>query len=450
MTTLTAYKEYYKQIARLGAPILVGQLGMLVVGFADNIMVGHYSTEALASASFVNNIFNTIIFACIGFTYGLLPLVGALHGSAAKDAAGRIGALVRNAVAINVGFSLLLTVVMTALYFNLHRLGQPEELLPLIRPYYLLYLGGMVPVSLFNCFAQWSYGIKNTTMPMWTVLIANALNIAGNYALIYGHFGLPEMGLTGAGISTLVSRLLCPAVMIGWFCVAKGNRPYRQGYAAARLQRRQLRTIWATSLPVCLQMAFESGSFSFAAIVAGWLGTVPLAAFQIIVIVGMMGFTLYYAIGSAIAVLVSNEGGTGSAASMRRAGWAGYHVMLVVAACSSTALALFARQLTLLFTTDAAVLAAVGVLVVPLVLYQLGDATQVAFANALRGTSRVMPMLWIAFVSYIVIGAPATYIMAFPAGMGLYGIMLSFSVSLFLAGGLFLWFFLRATRPPKT
>lgn len=446
MSIVSAYMTYYKQIVKLGAPILVGQLGMLIVGFADNIMVGRYSTEALASASFVNNIFNTVLFSCIGFTYGILPLAGALHGSKGNDVAERIGALVRNAVAINVAFTLMLTLVMTGVYFNLDRLGQPEELMPLIRPYYLLFLAGMVPVSLFNCFAQWSYAIKNTMMPMWTVLVANALNVLGNYMLIYGHFGFPELGLTGAGISTLLSRLLCPAVMIAWFCASKGNRAYRRGYAGSRVGLGQLRRIGATSLPVCLQMTFESGSFSFAAIVAGWIGKVPLAAFQVIVVVGMLGFTLYYAIGSAVAVLVSNEAGTGSARRMRQAGWAGYHVMLVVSVCSSAVLALFARELMRLFSDDPAVLAAGVVLVFPLVLYQLGDATQITFANALRGTSRVMPMLWIAFVSYIVIGAPATYIMAFPAGMGLYGIVLSFSVSLFVAGGLFLYFFLRATR----
>lgn len=449
MSILSAYTAYYKQILKLGAPILVGQLGMLVVGFADNIMVGQYSTEALASASFVNNIYNTVIFSCIGFTYGILPLAGALHGSSGRGVAERIGALVRNAVAVNMAFTLFLTLVMTGLYFNLHRLGQPAELLPLIRPYYLLFLAGLVPVSLFNCFAQWSYAIKNTLMPMWTVLVANALNVVGNYALIYGHFGCPELGLTGAGISTLVSRLLCPAAMIAWFCLAKGNRGYRRGYAGARLSPELLRSVWSTSLPVCLQMTFESGSFSFAALVAGWIGKVPLAAFQIIVVVGMLGFTLYYAIGSAIAVLVSNEAGTGSARRMRQAGWAGYHVMLLVSLCSSAAMALFARELMGLFSTDPAVLAAGAVLVFPLVLYQLGDATQITFANALRGTSRVMPMLWIAFVSYIVIGAPATYIMAFPAGLGLYGIVLSFSVSLFLAGALFLCFFLRATRQER-
>ena len=92
------------------------------------------------------------------------------------------------------------------------------------------------------------------------------------------------------------------------------------------------------------------------------------------------------------------------------------------------------------------VLALAGTLLFPLVLYQLGDATQITFANALRGTSRVMPMLWIAFVCYVLVGIPATYLLGIAGGMGVYGIILSFSTSLFLAGALFLIFFLRATR----
>lgn len=179
---------------------------------------------------------------------------------------------------------------------------------------------------------------------------------------------------------------------------------------------------------------------------SGWLGAIPLAAFQIIVITGTLGFCVYYSVGAAISVVVANVAGSGDTALMRRAAWQGYHIMLVLMTCSSLIFALAGRTILGVFTDDPVVLAAAVALIFPLVLYQLGDATQITFANALRGTSHVMPMLWIAFVSYVVVGIPATYLLGFPAGMGLYGILLSFSVSLFLAGALFLVFFLRATR----
>ncbi len=435
-------KNYYNDIIRLGLPILVGQLGMIVTAFADNIMVGRYSTEALASASFVNGVFNVVIFCCLGFTYGLTPLVGAMFGQKRMH---DIGALMRNGLYLNMTYSMALTAALGLLYFHLHRLGQPYELLPLIRPYYLTALAGIVPVCVFNVFAQWCYGTTDSSTPMWIILGGNLLNIVGNYALIFGNMGAPELGLTGAGISTLASRLLTAAAIAAFFIFSKRAAQIRQGFAASRLRGDMLARIWHTSLPVSMQMTFESGSFSVAAIMSGWLGAIPLAAFQVIVITGTLGFCVYYSIGTATSVVVANVAGSGDRRLMRRAAWQGYHIMLFLMTCSSLIFIFAGRDILGVFTDDAAVLSAAAALIFPLVLYQLGDATQITFANALRGTSHVLPMLWIAFVSYVVIGIPATYILGFPAGMGLYGILLSFSVSLFIAGALFLIFFLRAT-----
>ena len=433
----------YKELARLGLPILVGQLGMIVVGFADNIMVGKYSTAALASASFVNNLFNVAIFCCIGFTYGLTPLVGALFGTGEKTS---IGALTRVALWLNVVYTLAIMSVMTIIYFNLHRLGQPEDLLPLIRPYYLLYLAGMIPVAIFNIVAQWSYGINNTALPMWIILGANLINIIGNYVLIYGNLGMPELGLTGAGIATLAARIVCPLAMVGTLLVARRFREYRDGFLRAASRPGDLKLLWRTSLPVSLQLSFESGSFTMAAVMVGWLGAIPLASFQIVVIVGTLGFCIYYSLGSAITIKVANAAGIGSRSQMRHYAWAGYHLMLCLAVISSLIFALGGSHLMHLFSDDSEVVGLAVSLIVPLILYQLGDATQITFAGALRGTSHVMPMLWIAFVSYIAVGIPATYLLCFTFGMETYGVILSFSIALFLAAILFLYFFLRVTR----
>lgn len=436
-------KTYYGSILKLGLPILVGQLGMIVVGFADNIMVGRYSTEALASASFVNNLFNITIFCCLGFAYGLTPVVGSLFSQNRRE---DIGATVRVGLWLNIAFTLLVMAVMTAIYFNLDRLGQPEELLPLIRPYYLIYMCGMLPVTVFNVFAQWSYGIKNTSLPMWIILVTNVINIIGNYILIYGNFGAPELGLVGAGLSTLLARIIAPvAIIIAFFCF-RGNALYRKGYSTGRITRSALWRIWKMSIPVSMQMTFESGSFTVAAVMSGWLGTVALAAFQIVVITGTLGFCIYYSIGSAVAILVANEAGRSDNSAMRRVAWSGYHILLCLMALSSMIFIFFGRTIMHAFTDDSVVLAVAYTLIFPLVLYQVADATQINFANALRGTSKVMPMLWIAFVSYVVIGVPSTYMLGFTFGMGVYGIILSFSCSLVVAALLFLCFFLKSTK----
>lgn len=416
---------------------------MIVTGFADTAMVGHYSTDALASAAFVNNIFNIPILAILGFTYGLTPLAGALFGRGQKY---RVGATVANGVAVNTLFALLMMGIMCVVYFFLDRLGQPDELLPLIRPYYLIALAGLVPISLFNVFAQWSYAIRLTSMPMWITLGANGINVLGNYLLIYGHAGFPELGLTGAGIATFVARVFCPSAILALFLSRKHFRAYRLGYKAARVTRAAMKKVVMTSLPISLQMAFETSAFSGTAVMAGWIGAVALASFQVIITLGTLGFCIYYGMGAAVSVLVSNYAGRRDSEAMRVTAMRGYAVMLGLAACSSVLFLVWGVDIIHIFTVDPVVIASAAGLIIPLLIYQAGDATQINFANALRGTANVMPMLWIAFVSYIVVGIPSTYLLAFPLGLGVYGMVLSFSVSLFLAGGLFLYFFLRTVR----
>ncbi len=419
---ISDYTGHYPALINLGLPILVSQLGMIVVGFADNIMVGHYSTPSLASASFVNNVFNIAILACLGFSYGLTPLVGAMFNQGRLRG---IGALMRNGLMINLIFSVLLTLVMGVLYLNLHRLGQPEELLPIIRPYYLIYLAGVIPVALFNVFAQWSYAITNSRMPNW---------------------GGPELGVLGAGISTLFARLLCMVAIIWIFFWHRSYREYSDGYRQARVTRTEMLHVFRTSMPISLQMTLETSAFSLCAIMAGWIDAISLAAFQIIVITGTLGFCIYYSLGAAIAVYVANAEGAGDRPKVRNVAFAGYQLMLVLMVVSSLVFTFFGNGIMAVFTDDPAVRLVTATLIFPLVLYQLGDATQITFANALRGTSHVMPMFWIALVCYLFVGIPSTYIMAFTLDMGVYGIVLSFSVSLFLAAALFLYFFMRASR----
>lgn len=445
-----ASKNIYKELLQLGGPILVGQLGMIAVGFADNIMVGHYSTAALASASFVNNVFNVAILACVGFTYGITPLVGRLFGA---GRIGDIGASVRVGLRINIIYCLIIMAVMTALYFNLGLLGQPEELLPLIRPYYLISLAGLLPITIFNVFAQWSYAVGNSKMPMWIILATNGMNVLGNYALIYGHWGMPELGLTGAGLSTLAARVMAPVVIMAIFFMRRHNEAYARGFRriGGPYEEPRPSMVWRTSFPVSIQMSLETSAFSGAAVMAGWLGAIDLAAFQIVVIVGTLGFCIYYSLGAAIAAKVAVASGIGADANahMRHIASAGYRIMLSLMTLSSIVFALWGRDIMSIFSNDPAVVAAAGMLIVPLLLYQLGDATQVTFANALRGTGHVLPMLWIAFFCYLVLGLPSTFLLAFTAGLGLWGIVLSFSISLFSAGVLFLAYFLRATNKSK-
>lgn len=429
----------YKRIIRLGLPIIAGQAGMIIVGFADNIMLGRYSTEALASASFVNNVFNLAILTCLGFTYGITPLAGALFG---RGKLSDIGALLRNAMFLNIVYCIAVIGCMTVLQANLHHIGQPEELLPLVRPYYTLSLAGILPIVIFNVLSQICYGMRQTKVPMWIILSANFINIFGNWLLIYGNMHCPELGIVGAGISTLASRLFCALALTVYFMRAASLHTVRQGVSSSAITRQSQAQVFTTSFPISMQLMFESAAFSGAAIIAGWLGKVELASFQVMMTVGSLGFCFYYSLGSATSVLVANYAGQSDHRAMRRVGFAGYHLTLLLALMASLAFALGGRSLISLFTADPAVLAMSLSLIPPMLVYQVADATQVNFANALRGTSKVMPVLWIALVSYVIVGLPVTYLLRH----NIVTIFYSFSASLFLAAALFIHFFLRNSR----
>ena len=187
-------------------PIVVGQIGNVVLGFADTLMIGHHSMMELAAASFVTTMFTLIVIFAMGFSYGLTPIVGAMFGRGEKE---EIGGILRNSLAANG-----LMAVMPAspspvvFYLNLHRMGQPVELLPYMRSYLLVNIVSLPFLCMFNAFKQFYDGITDTRVPMFVILGGNVLNIFGNYVLIYGAFGMPELGLLGAGISTMVSRIV--------------------------------------------------------------------------------------------------------------------------------------------------------------------------------------------------------------------------------------------------
>lgn len=204
-------QSHYRELASLGLPIIIGQLGTIVLGFADTLMIGHHSTQELAAAGLVNNVFALVLLFYLGFSYGLTPLVGRLYG---REEHTVIGRMVKNSLAANLLVGLLLTALMTALYFNLHRIGQPQELLGIIRPYFLINLVSIFFVGVFNTLKQFFDGITRTRTPMWVMIAGNVFNIFFNWMLIYGVGPFPEMGLLGAGLATLGSRML----MAGGLC----------------------------------------------------------------------------------------------------------------------------------------------------------------------------------------------------------------------------------------
>lgn len=442
-----SYKQHYRQLLRIGLPIVLGQIGVIVLGFADTIMIGHHTTEELAAASLVNNLFNLAIIFGTGFSYGLTPLIGELFG---KDDKGGIGALLKNSLLANLVMAAVIMAAMGIVYANLDRMGQPEELMMFIKPYYLIVLSSMVFVMLFNSFKQFAEGTTDTQTPMWLLLGGNVMNIAGNYVLIYGKLGAPELGLAGAGLSTLASRVAMLAAFVIIFARSRRYAAYREGFRLGRLRLTAFRRLNGMGWPVALQMGMESASFSLSAVMVGWIGSIALAAHQIGITFSTLSFMVIYGMGAAIAIRVSHFKGQGDMGNVRRAAFAGFHVVVVICAVACVFFASVRHHVGRWFTDNQEVSAITSVLMLLMVLYQLGDATQIVFANSLRGISDVRPMMVIAFFAYFVVSLPTGYLLAFTFDLGLYGIWLAYPVGLTTAGCLFLWRFNRMTRGSKT
>lgn len=434
-------RDEYGRLLRLGAPVLVTQLGIIVVSFADTIMVGAYGTSELAAAAFVNSLFLVTFVMMFGFAGGLTPLVGALYGKGDSDGCGRT---LRAATQLNALLSLGFTAVMGGVYFFIPYMGQDPDLLPLIRTYYLIILGGLVPTAIFNCFQQMANGTTDTAMPMWLILGANLLNILGNYILIFGHFGAPEMGLTGAGISTVVSRTLATVAILLIMLRSRRYRPYQTGLRGTASVGGIRRKVWLTSYPVMLQSGAECLLWSFGAVVCGWFGKIELAAYQIVNTAGQLGFMTYLSFGVALSIRVANLLGAGDMPAIRRAITAGLHLNFLLGTLASAVFLIWFSPLMHIFTPDDAVVANAHALLLPLILYQYCDAAQITFANAQRGTSRVKPLLWAALAAYVAVGIPAALLFAVSLGMENVGVYYSFCAAL-LCAALILGFFLRRT-----
>ena len=430
----TKYETHYKNLTYLGIPIIIGQLGNLILNFADTLMIGHHSTEELAAAAFVNNMFTLVIIFAIGFTYAVTALVGILYG---QENTHRIGELMKSATAANTCMALFLSFIMIVLYLNVHRLGQPEELLPLIRPYFLIQLISLPFVCWFNTFRQFTDGITDTKVAMWILIGGNVMNIFGNWILIYGNLGMPEMGLLGAGLSTMISRIMMTIVMVGIFFVSKKYREYKEGWNTGKVHYADFKKITVLGFPLALQMGMETAAFSLSSLMVGWFGTESLAAHQVMLTISQLGYMIYYGLAAAVAVRISNFMGQRDFLAVRQTATAGIHLVFLLALVTSVPVFIFRHIIGGLFTDNVNVISMVSMTIIPFMIYQFGDGMQCNYANAMRGTANVRPLIWIAFISYFVVSLPLGYIFGVIMNYKLLGVWYAFPFGLTLSGILY-------------
>lgn len=432
------YRDEYVALVKLGFPVLLTQVGVIAMSFADTLMLGSYSVEALASSAFVNSVFLIPLVMLSGLSNGITPLVGALFSRDSLDKAGRI---TRAGMQINTLVSVIFIAVMAGLYFFLDIFGQPDELMPYIRQYYLIMLGTLLPMAWFNSLSQTSNGMTDTRTPMWCMIAAIVSNIVGNWLLIFGNLGLPRLGLAGAGVATVISRFLGLAAIAIVFLRAEKYKVLRLGFSNARRLGAERRKVWVTSYPVMIQSGVECSLWSFGAVVCGWFGKIQLAAYQIVNTVGQLGFMTFMSFGVAVSVRVANYTGLRDERGAGNTARAGMHLNMVLATIASVLIWVFATPLLQLFTNNAEVVSAGMLFVLPLVLYQYFDAAQLTFLNAIRGTSQVKPLLWISIISYLVVGVPFLLLFATVIHWEGVGVYYSFDVALLVAALLGAYFF---------
>lgn len=420
-----------REILRIGLPIMLGQACVIILAFADNIMIGWHSVDELAASSFVNNVMNLFILTELGFATGMTPMIGADNGTGNIKG---IGITVKNGLVTNGIIGGISIILLTIIYFCLDHFGQAPELMPYIKPYFAI-IGISTLFALgFNVLKQFTDGICRPMISMTLLMIGNLLNIFGNWVLIYGKLGFPEMGLTGAGISTLVSRALILLVFVVFIFKSKKMNEYARAIKEALLSRGEMKTVFKMGYPVGIQMALESSTFTFAAVMAGWLGVIQLAAHQVVITISQLFFLMMQGLSFAVSILVSNAFGRKDLKSVREYARKGYFMTLGISATLSALLYCFRYQAAGIFTDSPEVSAMAVSLFFLLFAYQFGDGLQLCFANVLRGIQDVKPIMYAAFVSYYLIAIPSAYVLGFKTSLGIHGIWLGFPIGLTLAG----------------
>lgn len=419
------YKQHIKSLVLLGLPIIIGQLGNIVTGLADTVMVGQHSTDELAAASFVNNVINAFIILGTGFSFNYTPIIGE-HIAINKRIA--IGGWLKNSLMANTTTTALILLVLFLIYINVGYLGQPEELMPLIRPYYLVLMSSVLFVMLSNTFRQFVEGIMDASISMWVLTLVNAINIAGNYVLIYGKCGFPELGLLGAGISTLLSRIIMLLLFVAVFVRQEKYKPFRKGFLVTPFRKAYWKRLNLIGWPIAFQQGIEAATFCITTIMIGWLGGMALAAHQVAIAVSTVSFTIYLGLGSAVAIRTSMFKGLQDWRNVRRVTLAGVGLAVLLSVTLSLLLYLYCDTIGSYFTGDEAVLQIVAILLPILIAYQFGDSIQIVLANALRGLSDVTSIMVISFVAYFIIAIPAGYAIAFFLDKGVAGIWLSYPI----------------------
>ena len=394
---------------------MLGMIGHTLVSFIDNIMVGQLGTAELAAVSLGNSFIFIAMSLGIGFSTAITPLVAEADGENNVE---------KGKQAFNHGL-FLCTILGISLFLLIllikplmYKMDQPVEVVEYAMPYLNLVAFSLIPLIMFQGFKQFADGLSQTKYAMWATILANVINVVLNYLLIFGKFGFPQLGIIGAAIGTLVSRVIM--LIFIWILLKqkKKFKPYIERFSFSKIKKKILKKIIDLGFPSALQMLFEVAIFTAAIWLSGALGKNPQAANQIALNLSSMTFMIAMGLSVAAMIRVGNQKGLQNFKELRRIAISIFFLVVILDIFFALIFMIFNQDLPLLYldqndlNNQADNLTVIGIaakLLLVAAVFQISDGVQVVVLGALRGLQDVKIPTFITFIAYWIIGFPISY-----------------------------------------
>lgn len=432
--TMLLNRSYYKTNFSLALPIILSSIGQSIVQMVDTIMVGRLGAKELAAVAFAGTVSYNALIVGMGIAMALTPLIGQSY---ARGEHRNIASLFQNAISLNLIIAFTITAILLFLMPFLGNLGQPPEIIEICKPYYFIIAISFIPQLIFLCFKQFMEGIGNTKVSMIITISANILNIILNYLLIYGKLGFPPLGVTGAAIATLISRILMPISFFLYIYINKKYGKYFSFFHWSNFTKYYHIKILRLGIPIAGQMFLEFFSLLGVTIMMGWVSTYALAAYQIVISIVSTTFLISSGIASATTILISQEYGKKNILELNKYFKAGIHLSLFAMSIFSILLIIGGKYIAMIFSPDIRVIEIASQFFIVAGVFQLIDGSQVSILGALRGINDVTKPMKYAFISYILVAIPFAYICGFVFNIGSWSIFAGFSAGLLTAAILY-------------
>jgi MATE family multidrug resistance protein len=414
----------------LAIPIAIGQLSQMLMGVTDSVMIGRTGTVPLAASAFGAGIFNVFFIIGIGLLTPVAIFASRARGAGRHDEAGEY---LRHGLLLALVSGVAEVALIAYLGFHLGWFGQPPEVLAAVNPFFVLIGCSLVPVFVFLALRQFAESMGRPWVPVMIILAGVVLNALLNWVLIYGHLGMPPLGLTGAGISTLTSRTLGSAVIFVWLRLDPAMRSAWPRHWLASFSRERMRRMLSVGLPASGCLLFEGGAFGAATVMMGWLGAVSLAAHQIALSCAAITFMVPLGISMAVGIRTSAAVGAGEHPRLRPIWLGGAGMGLAFSMVVTVIILAWGRPIASCFIRDPAVISIATSLLIVAALFQAFDGNQVINSAALRGLTDVKVPAVITFFAYWLVALPVGYLLGIHGSYGPVGIWCGLAAGLAVA-----------------